>query len=357
MRDHQRLAIFLGMAGLGIGCGGEPAVWDAPDWDANTVEALALRGQLGTLASGMREVEEGASFDAASLNADFNAGDPSLSDVTHAGYAPIITDSFTEFGELVAVGAIEPFDGEGAWAPGDHGGIMGTDARGLNEGGIEVRQLVDKGLFGGGALYAYALDLTADGVDAAEVEAIAAVWGADETLTIEGTLDDSANYGASMGYFDAVADGLTAAHASPSDEQALVDAFRAWEISLFARFIHYLHVAVTDVQTSLEVDSFVHASHALSEGLGLVMGFHGLDGPSGGPLASAPRVATDAQIEAICEALGVDVSDLGASTLGALMTDPAAFDAARLEAEAAVANAFGLTADEVLAMREEVQSE
>ena len=33
---------------------------------------------------------------------------------------------------------------EGAWTPGEAGGLWGDDARGINEGGLEVRQLIER---------------------------------------------------------------------------------------------------------------------------------------------------------------------------------------------------------------------
>jgi hypothetical protein len=278
--------------------------------------------------------------------------------VTHAGFSPVVEDAFAEFAELAQVGVLEVVDGSGAWTPGAAGGIAGSMSRGLNEGGLEVRQLIDKGLFGGGALYPYAANLTADGLTAAEVEAIAAAWGADETLSSEGTLVDSAGYARTTGLFDDIAASLTAAQANPSDADAVREAFRGWELSLFSRFVFYMREALELLEQGVTDENVVEASHELSEGVGLVLGFHGYAGPPSGPLAtSGSRVATDAQIERMLAAVGVNVDDLGASTTGALLTDPTAFEAGTLEAEAAIAEAFGLSADEVAGFRTEAASE
>ena len=52
-----------------------PAGWSAPDWDANTTEALALRASLDTLVGTMRMAEEGMApvDDVAQLEALFAA--------------------------------------------------------------------------------------------------------------------------------------------------------------------------------------------------------------------------------------------------------------------------------------------
>jgi hypothetical protein len=351
-----RGAVAVLAVGLMSGCGSDP-VWGAPNWDANTAEALGLRDRVASIANEMRAVEQGGAYDEATIRAGWESGAPTVRSITHAGFTPIMNDSLTEFAELAQVGVIEVVDASGAWTPGAAGGVSGSLNRGLNEGGLEIRQVIDKALFGGAALYGYAANLTADGVTAEEVEAIAALWGADATLSAEGTVVDSANYARSMGYFDETAAHLTAAQANPGDANAVRDAFRTWEIALFARFVRYMRVALEYLQDGIDNENVVEASHYLSEGVGLVVGFYGYQGPSAGPLAGAGRVVTDAQIERMMTAMGVDMADLGASTTGALLTDVAAYEAAIPQAEAAVAEAFGLSPAEVEAMRVEATNE
>lgn len=367
-RFHISTALAGGLilsAGALSACGDDPAncpvveTWAAPDWDANTTEAIALREQLNTLSGGMRDVEEGTAVDAAVLTQGYEAGSPSLMDATSPAFQPIVDDVFAEFVELAEAGPADLVDDSGAWTPGDHGGIFGSSSRGINEGGLEVRQITDKGLFAGAALYRYAAHSTASGVDAAGVENIAAAFGADPALSSE-EVTDSANYANSMGYFDEVTVALTEArgHADVADEActperdaALVRAFRSWELAMFARFVFYMNEAQATVAAEVTDDSVATASHQISEGIGLALGFYGLDAPASGPLAGSVRVATDAQIEAMMTAIGVDVDDLGASTLGELLVDPDAFRAAVDAAEAEIATTFGLTAAEVEAFR------
>ncbi|MCZ7686572.1 MAG: hypothetical protein M5U28_50625 [Sandaracinaceae bacterium] len=181
---------------------------------------------------------------------------------------------FEEFVEVVAAGPQDLVDESGAFVPGAAGGIFGSDNRGINEGGIEVRQLVDKGLFGGAALYSYALGLTEGDIDPATVEAIGAAWGTNAALDPE-MRTDSANYSRAMGYHAPMVESLVAAHAYAADEacvaerdEAIRTFFRTWELSMFARFVYYANVAAVGLAAVGADDDVAGALHELSEGSG-----------------------------------------------------------------------------------------
>ncbi len=336
-----------------------PATWDAPDFETNAAEALALRAQLDVLvADTMRAAEEGSvTVDGVDdLTGPFEAGDPSVASVTTPFYFDLVNDAFEEFVEVATAGQQDLVDESGTFVPGENGGIFGASNRGINEGGIEVRQLADKGLFAGGALYAYALGLTAGEIDPGTVEAIGAAWGTNAALDPE-MATDSANYSKAMGYHAEMVQALVAAHAYAADDacgaerdDAIRTFFRTWERSMFARFVYYANVAAVEI-VATEDDDIAGALHELGEGLGLSLGFRGVPTPSSGPLAEGGRVATDAQIDAMMEALGVNTGDLGASTTGDFIGDPAALGDAVSEVEGIVAEAFGLEAAEVEAWR------
>lgn len=344
------------------------AAWDAPDWDENAEEALALRQRLADLAGAMRSAEtaaDGAPTSVDDLEDLWTAGDPSLADIASESYAEVIEDSFEEFFEAIDVGTLELVDGAGQWSPGDAGGVYAM--RAINEGGLELRQLVDKGLFSGGAFYRYALSLTEGEIDAADIDAIAAVWGANATLDAEAEpgLDDAANYGNTMGFFEQMAGYLATAKSLTGDDActaerdaALVAFFRSWEQSMFARFVFYVEVARAEAAMgTTDHELLSHSLHAIAEGIGLAAGFYGLDDPGEGPLADAGRVVTDGQLEDILAAIGVDLSDLGDSTLGTLLENPSAFEDARDAVEEGVADALDLEASVVEGWRSELTSE
>jgi hypothetical protein len=248
------------------------------------------------------------------------------------------------------------------WTPGTDGGIFGDSARGLNAGGLEVRQLADKGLFGGAALYNYAVGLTTGTIHAGTIDALAAAWGTNETLDPAGDLTDSANYSHQMGFHAEIASALTQAKAFAADnnctterDEALRAFFRTWEQSLLARTIFYANEASGAVAAATTDSEFVGALHELGEGSGLTLGFRGVPDPTSGPLAGDAVVITDAQIDDIMAALGVDPANLNDSTTGLFVEDPAAFAAAVLAVEEIVAEVYDLDEADIESYREPVE--
>jgi hypothetical protein len=337
-----------------------PAAWSAPAWDTEAAVALALRAQLDALtATAMREAEQGTRVidDLADLTALYEAGDPSVADVATPAYDAVVQDAFEELIELLAAGPGDLVDDLGAWQPGTQGGVFSDSFRGMNEGGIEVRQIADKGLFTGGGLYAWAVGQTAGEITPATVTAIAAAWGADRDLAADGVVTDSANYTFQMGLFDSVADPLRAARAYAADaactaerDDALREAFQAWERSMAARFIYYGVRAEGFLSAPGGDADIATALHELSEGVGLIGGFYGMTGPAAGPYTSG-RLITDTQLTEVLTAVGVNLDDLGASTTGGFVSAPAALSAGLRDAEATLAAAYGFTADQIAAFK------
>lgn len=343
-------------------CAVTPGAWSAPNWATNAADALALRGALGALtgASAMRGAEQETVVlgGVAQLVELYEAGSPSLADVANPGFDPMVADAFAEFVALIDAGTGDPIDGSGNWTPGPVGGIYGTSQRGLNAGGIESRQIVDKGLFAGGALYAYAVGLTEGPITPATIEALAAAWGGNETLDPAGTLVHSANYSRQMGFHAAMAAALTDARAYAAEgacaaerDEAVVRFFRLWEQSMYARTVYYANRGLTLSTGATGDNDHIEALHQLGEGIGLAAGFRGLPDPSSGPLAGAGRTISDAAIDQVLAAHGFDAGDQNASTTGDLISDLEAFAAAAAAVEAVVAEVYDLEPSEVAAYR------
>jgi hypothetical protein len=356
----------------GVDAGGacKVAAWAAPDFEANAATALALRAQLDALAGGeglMRGAEQelkGSEVDdVAALTAVYEGGDPSFAGSVTERYDAIMDDAFADFVALVAASAQDLINDDGVWTPGEAGGLAGSSPRGINAGGLEIRQIADKGLFGGAGMYAYALTLTEGEITPATIDALAAAWGSNDALgTGEDELTDSANYSFGMGFHAEMAAALAAARSYADDEacatqrdEAIVTFFRAWEQSLVARTIYYANAAAALIAGAAKGpagdEDKIDALHELSEGIGLAFGFLGLPDPAAGPLSGAGRLLGDEDVEAMMIALGVDISDLSASTTGTfvelaalLLTGVAAFEATAIEV-------FGLSADDIAAYR------
>ena len=370
---HFRSAIVLTSSVLLLSaCGGDggggssctvtpPATWSAPAWATNAAEALALRAQLDALvgATGMRGAEQGTVvLNRAQLDALYNAGTVSIADVATPAYDDVVDQTFDEFLAAITAGPDDPINSSGLWTPGPNGGIYGASMRTLNAGGIEIRQLVDKGLYTGGGLYNYAVSLTAGTITPATIDAIAAAWGSNENLDPAGALTDSANYSNQMQFFDEIAAALidAKAYAADSDcteerDEALVRAFRNWEQSMVARTVYYANVMKTELETGTTDDDLINGLHELGEGLGLTFGFRGIIDPVSGPLAGDATVIDNADIDLITTALGLNQADFNASISGLYIEDADDFAEAVAEMEDVVAGVYDLTEAEIAAYR------
>lgn len=302
-----------------------PAAWDAPSFMTNAAAALAVRAQIDMLTGDplMRGAENGTvTVDMVSdLEAVYNAGTPVLSSQVQPALDAVMDDAFAEFVAIVAAGQVDLIDANG-WSPGANGGLFSTTRKaGFNAGAIEVRQIVDKGLFVG-AMFNHALKLTEGTIDAAKIDAMAAAWGSNATLD-SATRTDSANYSFAMGFHAKIAKNLTDAKAYAADSKctaerdaALRAFFQNWEQSMYARGLFYANRGPSGIASATTDDQRATALHEVAEGLGLIFGFYGLPNPASGPFASGVRKVSDADIDAILTSLGVSRTDLAASTMG-----------------------------------------
>ena len=350
----------------GVTCQVTPGAWSSPSFATNAAEALALRAQLDLLtgAMTMRGAEQGTVVvdDVADLDAVYNGGTPALSSIATPAMDAVVDDAFAAFVPAVLAGPRDLIDDTG-WNPGADGGIFGARLAGFNIGAIEVRQIVDKGLFAGGGLYRYALGLTEGTIYDAMFDKLAAAWGSNATLDPMMMPQDSANYSFRMGFHAGIAKALTDARAYAADpdcvaerDAALVAFFRLWEHSMMARAVHYGNAGVSKLALATTDDARVDALHEYAEGMGLAIGFHGLAHPASGPLAGAGRVISDADLDAILTGYGVNRTNLGASTLGSsYVTDTLsggqAFQTGVTAAETRVKQVYQLTDADIAAYR------
>jgi hypothetical protein len=352
-------------------CKVTPGAWSAPNFATNAAAALAVRAQLDMLtgtatmagAEKMRGDMGTITIDeVADLEAVYNGGTPSLSSQVPTALDAVMDDAFAEFVAIIAAGPVDLVDDTG-WNPGNDGGLFSTarDA-GFNAGGIEVRQIVDKGLFVG-AMFNHALKLTEGTIDEAKIDAMAAAWGSNATL--DSTMRaDSANYSFAMGFHAKIAKNLADAKAYAADanctaerDAALRAFFENWEQAMFARTVFYVNKGPTGIANATTDDERASALHEVAEGLGLAFGFYGLPNPASGPFAGGVRKMSDTNIDAMLTSLGVDRTDLGASTMGPNYVDMALggntqpWATGVIAAENQIKTAFGLSDDDIMAYR------
>jgi hypothetical protein len=349
-----RIALWTMCAALPLGCGDDntarpdaamadappdtpstactvtPGAWSAPDFATNAAAALALRAQIDTLTgvATMQGAEQGTATvdEVADLEAVYNGGLPVLSSVVPTALDAVIDDAFAEFVPIVAAGLVDLIDGTG-WNPGTDGGLYSTTRRaGFNTGAIEVRQIVDKGLFVG-AMFNHALKLTEGTIHEGKIDGIAAAWGGSADMA---TRTDSANYSFEMGFAATMVKNLSDAKAYAADpdctserDAALEAFFHNWEKSMFARVVHYANKGPAGIPSVATDDGFATALHEVAEGLGLAVGFYGVPNPASGPFMTGVRTMTDADIDAVLTSLGVNRTNLAASTMGPTYVDMA----------------------------------
>ncbi|MBK8259711.1 MAG: hypothetical protein IPK82_44520 [Polyangiaceae bacterium] len=151
------------------------AEYDGTSFDTNAAEVLAIRSQAGALNSAMSAAEADLTVKPtlAELTALYEAGSPSVKSLTNPYYGEKILASLTAF-EAAAGNEWKP-----AATPSGPGGKYGSYI--FTSTGVDLRQAVDKGLFGS-LFYLYMANLTNTTIDAAALDGLLAAFGAHPTF-------------------------------------------------------------------------------------------------------------------------------------------------------------------------------
>lgn len=126
---------------------------------------------------------------------------------------------------------------------------------------------------------------------------------------------------------------------------------------MFARTLFYANKGPTGIAAATTDDLRASALHEVAEGLGLAFGFYGLPNPASGPFMTGVRKMSDADIDALLTSLGVNRTDLGASTMGSNYLDMALGGTSQpwtdgvAAAETKVKTVFGLSDADLTAYR------
>lgn len=344
----------------------DPDTYDGAAFAANTAAEYALRDQLGALNTLMRSAEQDLAVlpTVNELTALYEAGDPTLRSVTTAYYDGELMNFFAEFADAAG----------DAWTPASPpagpGGQYGAYI--FSAYGIDLRQAVEKGLFGA-AFYHHALTLAGQGVDEAALDQMLATFGAHPTFpgdseTADPTLNpdpdrlgaqyaerrspkdpsdpsrpaDPANPGP---YFRIKAEFIRAQAAirggAACDEirgEAIQQILVEWERVNSATVIYYLNSAATLLtKDNATVADLSSGLHGYGEATSFLRGFRGL--PAQG------RMITDAQIDDLLALVGAP-SDAEAMAYQ-LITEPAVTVPNLLAAIDQVATIYGFTPQEV----------
>lgn len=292
-----------------------PAVYESEGWDGNVAVELDVIARFNALLQPMKDAEASATIlpTAASLMGLFDAGEPSLKSLTTPYYATQIENWLSQF-EMATGKSFSP-----AEPPPSAGGIWEQWI--FNERGTDLRQAIEKGMYGA-MHYAHAAALATDSPDAASVDRMLAIYGAhpsfphDDQATSNpdrftaqyATRRDDVNRAtpglyrkiksAFIGARSAAAVGEACSNVRDSATGAILD---GWERVLFATVIYYANDATKKIATDPPTDALLASGlHGLGEATGFVHGFR--------QMATASRHITDAQIDELLELLNASAT-------------------------------------------------
>lgn len=141
----------------------------------NTAQSGAISRFAALVAEAKKGRANGTVVSAATLTQLFGAGDPSVKSQTTAYYAALLEGNSQWFDELGKASGNVYTPGAPTGQGGTYGGYL------FDENGLEIEQLVDKGLYGA-ALYNHALSLTNGTMTATTADQILTIVGGNPTF-------------------------------------------------------------------------------------------------------------------------------------------------------------------------------
>jgi hypothetical protein len=285
-----------------------PSEYISADYANNVTAENTVITELSTLTG---------ELNAAEANAQTNPVGPiayptTLESVTLPSYSDLVNDWLVEL--VNAANSPDGFQNPGLFnepAADQEGGLLGS--RLLDEHGLELEQMIQKGSFGA-ALYNHATSVIGSDMTADDVDKLIEVFGTDIAFD-PNTASAAAQYAKrrsdnanGTGYLYDIRDNLITAKAAieagsafnATRDEALNDYLLNWEKSNFATVIYYCNSTRSFLEEAATMDDgpekdqvLGSAMHAYAEGVGFAHGFKGL----------SPKMITDAEIDSILEKL------------------------------------------------------
>lgn len=322
------LSFFIGACGKDKKPLEIPTTYDASAYQTNTTTQYDVRNRLDALVNEAKKGRTaGVTVDVATLNQLYAAGNPSLKSLATTYFDGRLN------GANGWIQALSDASG-GAYTPGTPTGQGGVFSGYLfDENGLEMEQLLEKGLFGA-ALYHHAVTLMQGDITPATVDQLVAIFGAHPDFPNTPTAGKAtnpdkyiANYAArrdkndGLGLYSQAKNALIklqAAVKAGSDyneerDEALAAFRETWEKVNFATVINYCHSVISRMSATNPTDSDkANALHAYGECVGFVHGWR--------TLPQAYRLITDAEIDALLVLLNAPYD--GTPTSYTFATDP-----------------------------------
>lgn len=334
-----------------------PDTYDATAFQANASTELIIVDQLAALSSSLASGQDPAvSFTIDELGQLFLQGSPSLSSQTNEAFTSRVDNWLVE----IAAASGKSFDLQNA--PQGNGGVQ--EGYLFDENGVELSQIVEKGLYGA-VLYYQAMKTSFDPIESATSDKLLALFGAHPDFpnsynkSIHPNADRfMAGYAAgrdqdnALGYYSILKNAfitLQAASANTFDyafelDQSLQTIRYTWEVVNAASTIHSLSLAADLLEDSAPSDQAVtEASHRIAEAAGFMYGYWKL------PIGY--RSLQDDQIESILEKLLIPVD--GTSSIYEFAQNPAGTRARLEDVIEELQLFYGFTDAEVLAFKKD----
>lgn len=309
-----------------------PESYDGSNYSSRTATQYAVRGQLNALVNECKKGRaQGVVVNLDALNNLYAvAGAPTLKSITTPYYDGKLSGPDGWLAELVKSSG-------GSYAPGaptgGQGGVFGPYL--FDENGLELEQLVEKGLFGA-ALYSHAVALMQGEITEATVDQLVAIFGAHPDFPNTPTASKATNPDAFMANYAARRDKndgaglysqikrafieLQAAVKAGADynkerDEALAELQLLWEKVNFATVINYSHTVIRLMSNTNPTDAErASALHSCGEAVGFAHGWR--------TIPQQYRRITDAQIDEVLSRLNAAPNAIPASYL--FVTSPAA---------------------------------
>jgi hypothetical protein len=282
-----------------------PTTYESASYESNASTELAVRSNLSNLVAKMQVGRTGTRVNESELLTAYNEGNPSLQSITTSYYADKVPTWLADLAKASG-GGFDPIT-----APIGDGGVYGGYL--FDENGLEMEQVVEKGLFGA-ALYNHALTIIkSNNISAADIDRLVAIFGAHPSFPnsdVTGQNKDvfAAKYAARRdkndgnGLYTAIKTNLITAKAAiekgqdynQDRDKALSDFRYNWEKSNMATVINYLLGTISKLNNANVTDADrASALHAYGEAVGLVHGWKGI--------SSNDKAISDAEVDQILE--------------------------------------------------------
>lgn len=306
-----------------------PTTYDGANFTSATTVQRAVLGQLSALTTEMQKGRRGEKLTKETLENLFKVGSPSVEAVSTTYYTGLINGTGAWLDEMSKA------SGGSVYTPGTPQGNGGTLGGYLfDENGLELEQMVEKGLFGA-ALYNHATTLFSADMTAQEVDQVLAVYGATPAFSnsssnnVASDVRDRfmANYAARRdkndgnGLYSQIKAGFlklqAAAKAGQEYQAEKTDAINeiklAWEKANAATIINYCHGTINKLSsTNPSSDDIGSGLHSYGEAVGFLHGWR--------TIPQEHKRITDAQIDAILILLNAPHN--GVPTSYKFVTDP-----------------------------------